>query len=106
MWPEIPSSTPSKGPHGLDQTAEDLHRVALRHVERMIATRFSVYKKDHPPRAFSRMGGILSVISRLYPPMNRPVVRPNLVLAICCLSLLVVGMDITIVNVALPAMRR
>jgi EmrB/QacA subfamily drug resistance transporter len=33
-------------------------------------------------------------------------VRPNLVLGICCLSLLVVGMDVTIVNVALPAIRR
>ncbi|NKF24779.1 MFS transporter [Solimonas sp. C16B3] len=32
--------------------------------------------------------------------------RRNLVLATCCLSLLVVSMDITIVNVALPAIRR
>lgn len=31
--------------------------------------------------------------------------RRLLVLAICCLSLLVVGMDVTIVNVALPAIR-
>ncbi len=38
-------------------------------------------------------------------PAERPV-RPNLILGICCLSLLVVGMDVTIVNVALPAMRR
>jgi len=36
---------------------------------------------------------------------SRPV-RPNLVLAICCLSLLMVSMDATIVNVALPAIRR
>jgi EmrB/QacA subfamily drug resistance transporter len=33
-------------------------------------------------------------------------VRPNLVLAICCLSLLMVSLDVTIVNVALPAIRR
>ncbi len=33
-------------------------------------------------------------------------VRPNLVLGICCLSLLLVGMDVTIVNVALPAIQR
>lgn len=33
-------------------------------------------------------------------------VRPNLVLAICCSSLLLVSMDVTIVNVALPAIRR
>jgi EmrB/QacA subfamily drug resistance transporter len=33
-------------------------------------------------------------------------VRPNVVLAICCLSLLLVSMDATIVNVALPAIRR
>ncbi len=32
--------------------------------------------------------------------------RPNLVLAICCLSLLLVSMDVTIVNVALPSIRR
>jgi len=32
--------------------------------------------------------------------------RPSLVLAICCLSLLVVSMDATIVNVALPDIRR
>lgn len=31
--------------------------------------------------------------------------RPNLVLAICCMSLLLVSMDITIVNVALPSIR-
>jgi EmrB/QacA subfamily drug resistance transporter len=36
---------------------------------------------------------------------TRPV-RPNLVLAICCLSLLMVSMDATIVNVALPSIRR
>jgi EmrB/QacA subfamily drug resistance transporter len=33
-------------------------------------------------------------------------VRPNLILAICCLSLLIVGMDVTIVNVALPAIQK
>jgi EmrB/QacA subfamily drug resistance transporter len=32
--------------------------------------------------------------------------RPKLVLAICCLSLLLVSMDVTIVNVALPSIRR
>jgi EmrB/QacA subfamily drug resistance transporter len=31
--------------------------------------------------------------------------RPNLILAICCLSLLMVSMDATIVNVALPSIR-
>ncbi|HEX3773281.1 MAG TPA: DHA2 family efflux MFS transporter permease subunit [Polyangiaceae bacterium] len=39
----------------------------------------------------------------------RPAARPlrlNLVLAICCLSLFIVSMDATIVNVALPAIRR
>ena len=33
-------------------------------------------------------------------------VRPHAVLATCCLSLLMVSMDVTIVNVALPAIRR
>ncbi|QNK01412.1 MFS transporter [Dyella telluris] len=32
--------------------------------------------------------------------------HPNLILAICCLSLLMVAMDATIVNVALPSIRR
>ena len=31
--------------------------------------------------------------------------HPNLILGICCMSLLVVGMDVTIVNVALPAIQ-
>ena len=33
-------------------------------------------------------------------------VRSNLILGICCISLLLVGMDVTIVNVALPAIQR
>ena len=32
--------------------------------------------------------------------------RPNLILGICCMSLLLVGMDVTIVNVALPAIEQ
>ena len=32
--------------------------------------------------------------------------NPNLILGICCLSLLMVAMDVTIVNVALPSIRR
>jgi EmrB/QacA subfamily drug resistance transporter len=31
--------------------------------------------------------------------------HPNLILGICCMSLLIVGMDVTIVNVALPAIQ-
>ncbi len=38
-------------------------------------------------------------------PQNEKPLRPNLVLGICCMSLLVVGMDVTIVNVALPAIQ-
>jgi EmrB/QacA subfamily drug resistance transporter len=33
-------------------------------------------------------------------------VRPHVILATCCMSLLMVSMDVTIVNVALPAIRR
>ena len=36
---------------------------------------------------------------------RRPV-HQNLILAICCMSLLLVGMDVTIVNVALPAIQK
>lgn len=32
--------------------------------------------------------------------------RPNLILAICCMSVFLLSMDVTIVNVALPAIRR
>ena len=32
--------------------------------------------------------------------------HPDLILGICCLSLLLMGMDITIVNVALPSIQR
>src|SRR6202453_1505074 len=34
------------------------------------------------------------------------ITHPNLILAICCTSLLIVGMDVTIVNVALPAIQK
>lgn len=37
---------------------------------------------------------------------TRTTAHPNLILAICCLSLLMVAMDATIVNVALPAIRQ
>ncbi|MGC2404539.1 MAG: MFS transporter [Acidobacteriaceae bacterium] len=39
-------------------------------------------------------------------PPQKKSTHPNLILAICCMSLLVVGMDVTIVNVALPAIQR
>ena len=31
--------------------------------------------------------------------------RRRLILAICCLSLFIVGLDVTIVNIALPSLR-
>jgi EmrB/QacA subfamily drug resistance transporter len=37
--------------------------------------------------------------------VGRSPAHPNLILGICCLSLLLVGMDVTIVNVALPAIQ-
>ena len=40
----------------------------------------------------------------LDPPQST--IHPNLILAICCTSLLIVGMDVTIVNVALPAIQK
>ena len=32
--------------------------------------------------------------------------HPNLILAICCMSVLIFSMDVTIVNVALPAIQK
>ncbi len=40
------------------------------------------------------------------PPPELPRARRRLVLAICCMSLLIVGLDVTIVNVALPSIGR
>src|ERR1700677_541975 len=37
--------------------------------------------------------------------IERGSVHPDIVLGVCCLSLLLVGMDVTIVNVALPAIQ-
>ena len=47
-------------------------------------------------------------ITSTAPAVAAPVARtrPRLVLAICCMSLLIVGMDVTIVNVALPSIQR
>ncbi len=53
-----------------------------------------------PTRATSRIPVVTSPVSG-----NRST-HPNLILAICCLSLLIVGMDVTIVNVALPAIQQ
>src|ERR1700760_3615988 len=38
--------------------------------------------------------------------MSTSIRRPWLILCICCMSLLIVGIDVTIVNVALPAIRQ
>lgn len=46
-----------------------------------------------------------SLLETADPPAHQKVLRPNLVLGICCLSLLIIGMDVTIVNVALPAIQ-
>ena len=45
-------------------------------------------------------------LEAMSPQREQRAVRPNLILGICCLSLLLVGMDVTIVNVALPAIQR
>jgi len=59
---------------------------------------------------FDRIAGVLNRSNREPPshPVARPVartVRPRLVLAICCMSLLMSSIDATIVNVALPSIR-
>jgi hypothetical protein len=41
----------------------------------------------------------------LFVPAKRTA-HPNLILAICCTSLLIVGMEVTIINVALPAIQK
>jgi EmrB/QacA subfamily drug resistance transporter len=47
-----------------------------------------------------------STESRVFHAATGSYVRRNLVLAICCASVVLVGMDITIVNVALPTIQR
>ncbi len=52
---------------------------------------------------------ISEVRSRIYnggDPLAGKPTHPNLILAICCMSVLLVSMDVTIVNVALPAIQR
>jgi EmrB/QacA subfamily drug resistance transporter len=39
-------------------------------------------------------------------PLAKHTTNPNLVLAICCLSVLIVGMDVTVMNVALPTIQK
>ena len=54
-------------------------------------------------RHFAQRHRMLRRAARLFAePIRRPV-HPDVVLAICCMSLLLVGMDVTIVNVALPS---
>src|ERR1044072_2630018 len=48
----------------------------------------------------------ITIISEAGATVRVPRTRPWLVLGICCMSLLIVGMDVTIVNVALPSIRR
>jgi EmrB/QacA subfamily drug resistance transporter len=43
---------------------------------------------------------------RAFADAAKPPTHPNLILAICCMSLLIVGMDVTIVNVALPSIQK
>ena len=52
----------------------------------------------------AREGGGTTTAGSMAPGGETPV-RAKLVLGICCLSLLLVGMDVTIVNVALPAIQ-
>src|SRR5579859_6252886 len=37
---------------------------------------------------------------------SRRIFRPNMILAICCMSMLITSMDVTIVNVALPDIQK
>src|ERR1044072_3971810 len=48
----------------------------------------------------------ITIISEAGATVRVPRTRPWLLLVFCCLSLLIVGMDVTIVNVALPSIRR
>ncbi len=53
-------------------------------------------------QSFSGTGATSAVVAD---PTKR-ISHPNLILAICCLSVLILSMDVTIVNVALPAIQR
>lgn len=56
-------------------------------------------KAENPPLAAA--GAANSVVVNL----TKRATHPNLILAICCISVLIIAMDVTIVNVALPAIQ-
>jgi EmrB/QacA subfamily drug resistance transporter len=58
----------------------------------------TLLKTDDRPYLAARLASPAAV--------EKPTSHPNLILAICCMSLLIVGMDVTIVNVALPAIQQ
>ena len=47
----------------------------------------------------------LPSLNNVAAPSAKRVTHANLILAICCMSVLIIGMDVTIVNVALPAIQ-
>jgi len=53
----------------------------------------------------SRSSKRLPSLNNVAAPSAKRVTHANLILAICCMSVLIVGMDVTIVNVALPAIQ-
>src|SRR5580700_804093 len=58
------------------------------------------------PKTENRFFPAAGVASAAVVDPTRRTTHPNLILAICCMSLLIVGMDVTIVNVALPAIQK
>ena len=54
----------------------------------------------------SRSSKRLPSLNNVAAPSAKRVTHANLILAICCMSVLIVGMDVTIVNVALPAIQK
>jgi EmrB/QacA subfamily drug resistance transporter len=79
-------------------------------VEHKIAERAGEQKalrarRDTLPKTENRLSPAAATMSGAAVEPPKLATRPNLILAICCMSLLISGMDVTIVNVALPAIQ-
>ena len=99
---QTPHKERERGSTFTKKTQSDIPR------ERVQRTAFRGEKSrgDASPKTENRFFPAAGTGSAAVVDPTRRTTHPNLILAICCMSLLIVGMDVTIVNVALPAIQK